>query len=150
MIPDPALLQSNEKPYRGCFSRNIQKIGTAVMKRCFLTWIHLIYYNSIAKFNLKIFFWRLNPQAPVAQKIAHEVKEATFFKSDLTDPPQIFYAHLLENIDLSTSRSPFSVSFYIKIMFWVGGFYSLFERMRLKRKKRCLFILTNLYSHHFI
>ena len=65
----------------------------------------------------------LNPQAPVAQKIADEVVFRRFqgegveffFKSDLTDPPQTFDA-----------------------------FYSLFERMRLKRKKRCLFTLTNI------
>ena len=40
---------------------------------------------------------------------------------------------------------PFQISFftgfYIKIMFWVRWFYSLFERMRLKRKK--MFIQTN-------
>ena len=34
--------------------------------------------------------------------------------------------------------------------FLVRWFYSLFERMRLKRKKRCLFRKTNLQSHHFI
>ena len=49
---------------------------------------------------------------------------------------------------------PFQISFfsgfYMKIMFWDRWFYSVFERMRLKRKKRCLFILTNLYSHHII
>ena len=46
----------------------------------------------------------VNPQAPVAQKVADEVvsdvsevKESSFLKSDLTDPPQIFHAHLLEN-----------------------------------------------------
>ena len=48
----------------------------------------------------------LNPQAPVAQKIEDEVifrrfqgeGVEFFFKSDLTDPPQIFDTHLLENI----------------------------------------------------
>jgi len=38
-----------------------------------------------------------------------KVKESTFFKSDLTDPPQIFDAHLLEKTDLSPSRFYFSV-----------------------------------------
>ena len=28
------------------------------------------------------------------------MKESSFFKSDLTDPPQIFDAHLLENTNL--------------------------------------------------
>ena len=54
----------------------------------------------------------------VAQKIADDVvfdvskvKESSFFKSDLTDPPQIFDVHLLVNTDLSLSRFHFSVSF---------------------------------------
>ena len=57
----------------------------------------------------------LNPQAPVAQEIADAVvfrrfrgEGVEFFKSDLTDPPQIFDAHLLENTDLSPSRFHFS------------------------------------------
>ena len=49
---------------------------------------------------------------PVAQKTADE-----FFKSDLTDPPQIFDAHLLENTNLSPSSFHFSVGFYIKTCF---------------------------------
>ena len=32
-----------------------------------------------------------------------EVKESSFLKSDLTDPPQIFDARLLENTNLSPS-----------------------------------------------
>ena len=73
---------------------------------------------------------------------ASKVKESRFFKSDLTDPPlQIFDANLLENTNLSLSSFHFSVDFYIKIMVWGRWFYSLFERMRLKRKK--IFIHTN-------
>ena len=33
-----------------------------------------------------------------------EVKESSFLKSDLTDPPQIFDARLLENTNLSLSE----------------------------------------------
>ena len=59
--------------------------------------------------------YTLNPQAPVAQKIADEVVFRRFqgegveffFKSDLTDPHQIFDAHLLETTDLSPSRFHF-------------------------------------------
>ena len=51
-----------------------------------------------------------------------KVKESSFFNRTLLISPQIFDAHL----------------------FWVRRFYSLSERMRLKRKKRCLFTLTNL------
>ena len=40
-----------------------------------------------------------------------KVKESSFFKSDLTDPPQIFDAHLFENTDLCPSRFYFSVGF---------------------------------------
>ena len=61
------------------------------------------------------FSYFANPQAPVAQKIADEVifrrfqGEGVFFKSDLTDTPQIFDAQILENTDLSPFRFHFSV-----------------------------------------
>ena len=51
-----------------------------------------------------------------------KVKESRFFKSDLTDPPQIFDAHLLENTNLSPSRFHFSVSFISKSCFKSDGF----------------------------
>ena len=60
----------------------------------------------------------VHPQAPVAQKIADEVvfrrfkgEGVDFFKSNLTDPHQIFDMHLLETIDLGPSRFHFSVGF---------------------------------------
>ena len=37
-----------------------------------------------------------------------KVKESSFFKSDFTDSPQIFDAHLLENIN----NKPFKLSFF--------------------------------------
>ena len=40
-----------------------------------------------------------------------EVKESSFLKSDLTDPPKILDAHLLVNTNLGPFRFPFSVSF---------------------------------------
>ena len=59
-------------------------------------------------FNLISTFFKINLQALVAQKIAEEVvfrrfqgEGVQFFKSDLTDPPQIFDTYLLENTDLS-------------------------------------------------
>ena len=64
------------------------------------------------------------------------------FLSDLTDPHQIFDAHLLENTDLSPSRFNFSVGFISRSYLWVRWFYSLFERKGLKRKIT-MFILTN-------
>ena len=51
-----------------------------------------------------------------------KVKESSFFKSDLTDPPQIFDAHLLENTDLSPSRFHFSVGFISRSYFESDGF----------------------------
>ena len=77
---------------------------------------------SLSELSLTSLFWSIdftskiyfNPQAPVAQKIADEVvfchfqgEAVEFFESDLTDPPQIFDAHLLENTDLSPSRFHF-------------------------------------------
>ena len=77
----------------------------------------------------------INPQAPVAQKIADEVVFQRFqgegveffFKSDLTDPPQIFDAHLLENSDLSSSSLEvpdfiFKVHFRSRSCFELDGF----------------------------
>ena len=72
----------------------------------------------------------LNPHTPVAQKVVDEVvfdvskvkKSSVFFKSDLTDPPQIFDAHLLKNTHSSPSSFYFSVGFYIKSCFESDGF----------------------------
>ena len=76
-----------------------------------------------------------------------KVKESSFLKLDLTDPPLRFlmrifweiphYALIGYKLQLS-----FFSGFYIKIMFRVRQFYSLFERMKLKRK-RTMFIQTN-------
>ena len=65
-----------------------------------------------------------NPHTPVAQRVADEVvfrrfqgEGVEFFKSDLTDPPQIFDAHLLEKYQLKPFQLLFFCGFYIKIMF---------------------------------
>ena len=65
----------------------------------------------------------LTLKCPLPKKNAHEVvfrhfqEVEFFFKSDLTDPPQIFDAHLLENTDLSPSRFYFSVGFISRSCF---------------------------------
>ena len=58
--------------------------------------------------------WELTLRRPLRRKFrmrrffdVSKVKESSFFKSDLTDPPQIFDAHLLETTDLSPSRFHF-------------------------------------------
>ena len=63
-----------------------------------------------------------NPHTPISQKIADDEvfrhfpgEGVDFFKSDLTDPTQIFDAHLLEETHLSPSTFHFSVGCYIKI-----------------------------------
>ena len=71
-----------------------------------------------------------------------KVKESSFFKSDLTDPPSDFWCASFGNYRFKPFQISFFSGFYIKIMFWVRWFYSLFERMRLKRK-RTMFIHTN-------
>ena len=70
------------------------------------------------------FLKKLTLRRPLCRKLqmrwffdVSKVKESIFFKSDLTDPHQIFDAHLLENTDLSPSSFHFSLGFYIKIMF---------------------------------
>ena len=50
------------------------------------------------------------------------MKESSFLKSDLTDPPQIFDAHFLENTDLGPSRFHFSVGFKSRSCFESDGY----------------------------
>ena len=68
------------------------------------------------------------------------MKESSFSKSDLTDPPQIFDAHLLENTGLSPSRFHFSVGFYTKICFESDGFIA-YRTNEIEEKK------NDVYSH---
>ena len=70
-----------------------------------------------------------------------KVKESTFFKSDLTDSPSDFWCASFGNYRFKPFQISFFSEFYIKIMFCVRWFYSLFERMILKRKT--MFIYTN-------
>ena len=74
--------------------------------------IFLVFQSVIKSF--------INPQAPVAQKVADKVVfrrfqgegvEFFFNRTSLTPPPQIFDAHLLENINFSPSSSHFLVGF---------------------------------------
>ena len=51
-----------------------------------------------------------------------KVKESSYLKSELTDLPQIFDAHLLEYTDLSPSRFHFSVGFISRSCFESDGF----------------------------
>ena len=62
-----------------------------------------------------------------------KLKESSFFKSDLTDPPtKNFNAHLSENTNLRPSGFHFTVGVISRSCFESDGFI---ERMRLKRKK---------------
>ena len=49
------------------------------------------------------------------------MKEASFLRSDLTDPPQIFDVHLLENTILSPSSFHFSVDVILRSYFESDG-----------------------------
>ena len=51
-----------------------------------------------------------------------KVKESSFSYSNLTDHPQIFNAHLLENTNLSPSSFHFSVGFISRSYFESDGF----------------------------
>ena len=70
------------------------------------------------------------------------MKESSFSKSDLTDPPQIFDAHLLENNNLSPSSFHFTVGCYFKICFESDGFIA-YSNKSDKREKKTMFIHTN-------
>ena len=99
-------------------SENATKNSSKIYSNKDSTTIHLITLRNDKKFKN----YSVNPQAPVAQKIADEVVfrrfqgegVAFFFKSYLNDPlsPQIFVAHLLENTDLSPSRFHFQWVLY--------------------------------------
>ena len=72
--------------------------------------------------------FKLSLRRPLRKKLqmrwffdVSKVKESSFSKSDLTDPPQIFDAHLLENTDLSPSRFHFSVGFISRSCFKSDG-----------------------------
>ena len=61
-----------------------------------------------------------------------KVKESRFFKSDLTDPPQFFYSHLLENTNFSPSIVKTLKKFVLpkrcekwSISNWIGVFTKL-------------------------
>ena len=68
------------------------------------------------------------------------MKESSFFKLDLTDPPQIFDAHLLENTDLSSSRFPFKWVLYQDHVLSQMVLY-LIRTNEIKKKK------NDVYSH---
>ena len=76
-------------------------IDTKILQN--VTW-H-IWLKATAKLFSSNYSSYFNPHTPVAQKLADEVVfhrfqgegVEFFFKSDLTDPPQIFVAHLLES-----------------------------------------------------
>ena len=93
----------------------------------------------------------LHPHAPVMQEIADDVvfwrfkgEKASFFLNRTSLTPSDFWCASFGKYQFKPFQLSFFSGFYIKIMFWVRWFYSLFERMRLKRKKWCLFTLTNL------
>ena len=67
-------------------------------------------------------------------------RSRVFFKSDLTDPPQIFDAHLLENTDLSPSRFHFSVGFISRSCFESDGFIAYSNEWDWREK-------NDVYSH---
>ena len=85
-------------------------------------------------FQVFIYYFQIsyvNPQAPVAQKIADEVifrpfqgEGVEFFlnRTSLTPLSQSFDANLLENTDLSSSRFHFSVGFISRSCFESDGF----------------------------
>ena len=55
------------------------------------------------------------------------MKESRFFQIGPHWPPSYFWCAILKNTNLSSSSFHFSAGFYIKIKFWVGWFYRLFE-----------------------
>ena len=65
------------------------------------------------------------------------VKESNFFfiRTSLTFPPPKFLMRIFWKIPIQALPDFFFKWFLYQDLFWVRWFYSLFERMRLKRKK---------------
>ena len=79
-------------------------------------------------------------------------RSRVFFESDLTDPPQIFDAHLLKNSDLSPSSFHFSVGFY-NIKYYQDHVLSqmvlkLIRTNEIEEKKGCLFTITEITAFY--
>ena len=92
----------------------------------------------------------INPQAPVAQKIADEVvfrrfqgEGVEFFLNRTSRTPIRFYAYLLENTDLSPSRLHFQWFLYQDHVL-SQMVLKLIRTNEIEEKERCLFTLTNL------
>ena len=62
-----------------------------------------------------------------------KVKESSFFKSDLTDPPSDFWCASFGKYQFKPFQLSFFSWFYIKIMLWVRRFLSLLEPFYLKK-----------------
>ena len=84
---------------------------------------------------------RVNPHTSVAQKVADEVVfrcfqgvGVKFFLNRIILTPSDFWYVFVGKYQFKPFQLSFLVDFYIKITFLVRWFYSLFERMRLKRK----------------
>ena len=90
----------------------------------------------------------LNPQAPVAKNCGwggfrrFQREALEFFKIGPHWPPSDFWCASFEKYQFKPFQISFFSDFHMKIMFWVRWFYSLFERMKLKRKKS-MFMHTN-------
>ena len=102
-------------------------------------------FFSALKYEINFTEIKLTLRRPLRRKLRmkwffdiSKVQESNFFKSDLTDPSQIFDAHLLENTDLSPSRFHFSVGFISRSCFESDGFIRTNE---IEKKK------NGVYSH---
>ena len=99
-----------------------------------------------------IFFSTLTFTHPLRKKLrmrwffdVSKVKEASFFKSDLTDPLSDFLCASFWKYQFKPFQLSFFSGFLYQDLFWVRWFYSLSERMRLNRKKRCFCTLTTFF-----
>ena len=78
------------------------------------------------------------------------MKESSFSKSDLTDPHQIFDAHLLESTNLSSTRFHFSVSFISRSSFESDGFIAYSNERDCREKTMFIHINQHLITSFHI
>ena len=100
---------------------------------------------------------KLNLRRPLHRKLrirlffdVFKVKESSFFKSDLTDPPLIFYAHLLENTNLSPSSFHFSAGFRSRSCFESDGFIAYSNEWDWREKTMLIHINQPLITSFYI
>ena len=124
-----------------------------------LSWSFFTYENAesavwgLLVFPVRLIFqvYTLTRRRPLRRKLRmrwffdiSRVKESSFFKSDLTDPPSDFWCASFGKYQFKPFQISFSVGFISRSCFESDGFIAYSNEWDWSEKERCLFTLTNL------